>query len=80
MKPTYLELCAFGPFAGQVILPLERIVSEGVFLVHGATGAGRPQFSMRFPLRYLAMPAVKTVRQILSVPTSQMRMQKHMLY
>lgn len=41
MKPTYLELCAFGPFAGQVILPLESIVSEGVFLVHGATGAGK---------------------------------------
>ena len=41
MKPTYLELCAFGPFAGQVSLPLERIVSEGVFLVHGATGAGK---------------------------------------
>ncbi len=41
MKPTYLELSAFGPFAGQVILPLERIVSEGVFLVHGATGAGK---------------------------------------
>ncbi len=41
MKPTYLELCAFGPFAGQVILPLEHIVSEGVFLVHGATGAGK---------------------------------------
>ncbi|MBP3611218.1 MAG: SMC family ATPase [Lachnospiraceae bacterium] len=41
MKPVYLELCAFGPFAGQVILPLEQIVSEGVFLVHGATGAGK---------------------------------------
>ena len=41
MKPTYLELCAFGPFAGQVVLPLEQIVSEGVFLVHGATGAGK---------------------------------------
>ncbi len=41
MKPVYLELCAFGPFAGQVILPLEQVVSEGVFLVHGATGAGK---------------------------------------
>lgn len=41
MKPTYLELCAFGPFAEQVVLPLERIVSEGVFLIHGATGAGK---------------------------------------
>ncbi len=41
MKPVYLELSAFGPFAGQVVLPLEQIVSEGVFLVHGATGAGK---------------------------------------
>lgn len=41
MKPSYLELCAFGPFAGQVVLPLGQIVSEGVFLVHGATGAGK---------------------------------------
>ena len=41
MKPVYLELCAFGPFAGQISLPLEQIVSEGVFLVHGATGAGK---------------------------------------
>ena len=41
MKPTYLELCAFGPFAGQVVLPLGQIVSEGVFLIHGATGAGK---------------------------------------
>lgn len=41
MKPTYLELCAFGPFADKVELPLEEIVSEGVFLIHGATGAGK---------------------------------------
>ena len=41
MKPIYLELSAFGPFAGQVILPLDQILTEGVFLVHGATGAGK---------------------------------------
>ena len=41
MKPTYLEVSAFGPFAGQTVLPIGQIVSEGVFLVHGATGAGK---------------------------------------
>lgn len=41
MKPTYLELCAFGPFAEKTVLPMEEIVSEGVFLIHGATGAGK---------------------------------------
>ncbi|MGN0506361.1 MAG: SbcC/MukB-like Walker B domain-containing protein [Lachnospiraceae bacterium] len=41
MRPTYLELSAFGPFAGKVEIPFEDIVSEGVFLIHGATGAGK---------------------------------------
>ena len=41
MKPIYLEWSAFGPFADRVVLPIEQIVSEGVFLVHGATGAGK---------------------------------------
>lgn len=41
MKPTYMELCAFGPFADKVTIPFDNIVSEGVFLIHGATGAGK---------------------------------------
>ncbi len=40
MKPIYLECNAFGPFADKVIFPLEQI-SDGVFLIHGATGAGK---------------------------------------
>ena len=40
MKPIYLECNAFGPFANKVTFPLEQI-SGGVFLVHGATGAGK---------------------------------------
>ncbi len=41
MKPIYLEWSAFGPFADRVVLPIEQLVSEGVFLIHGATGAGK---------------------------------------
>ena len=41
MKPIYLEWSAFGPFADKVVLEMEQFLSEGVFLVHGATGAGK---------------------------------------
>ena len=41
MKPIYLEWSAFGPFANKVVLEIGKMVSEGVFLVHGATGAGK---------------------------------------
>lgn len=41
MKPIYLEWSAFGPFANKVVLDIGKMVSEGVFLVHGATGAGK---------------------------------------
>ena len=40
MKPIYLECNAFGPFADKVTFPLEQICG-GVFLIHGATGAGK---------------------------------------
>lgn len=41
MRLHRLELAAFGPFAGEVSLDLEPLTSAGVFLVHGATGAGK---------------------------------------
>ena len=41
MRLHHLELTAFGPFAGEVSLDLEPLTSAGVFLVHGATGAGK---------------------------------------
>ena len=41
MRPVRLELSAFGPYAGQVDLPFDRLGEEGLYLITGDTGAGK---------------------------------------
>ncbi len=41
MKLHELELTGFGPFPGTETVDLDRIGSDGLFLVHGDTGAGK---------------------------------------
>ena len=42
MRPLELNLCAFGPYAGQVRINFtEGLKDSRFFLIHGATGAGK---------------------------------------
>ena len=41
MRPLRLEMTAFGPYAGTVILPLEELGKNGLYLITGVTGAGK---------------------------------------
>ena len=41
MRPHRLRLGAIGPFAGEVEVDFDSLVSEGLFLIHGPTGAGK---------------------------------------
>jgi exonuclease SbcC len=41
MRPHRLQLRAFGPFAGELDLDLDELSSQGLFLLHGETGAGK---------------------------------------
>jgi exonuclease SbcC len=36
-----LEICAFGPFAGTEEIDFDRLSAHGLFLLNGATGAGK---------------------------------------
>ncbi|MFD0069627.1 AAA family ATPase, partial [Streptomyces sp. NPDC127574] len=41
MRLHSLTLQAFGPFAGTHTIDFESLTGEGIFLLHGATGAGK---------------------------------------
>ena len=41
MRPRHLELTAFGPYPGTVRIDFDELARDGLFLVHGPTGAGK---------------------------------------
>ena len=41
MRPVYLKMSAFGPFAGVAEVDFTRLGTEGIYLLAGETGAGK---------------------------------------
>lgn len=41
MRPLKLTLSAFGPYAKTTEIPLEKLGNKGIYLITGATGAGK---------------------------------------
>lgn len=41
MRPLTLKLSAFGPYAGETVIPMEDLGTNGLYLITGDTGAGK---------------------------------------
>ena len=41
MKPLYLEMNAFGPYAGRQVIDFQQLGDRNFFLIYGPTGAGK---------------------------------------
>ena len=41
MRPIYMEMSAFGPFAEKTVVDFEKLGSSGLYLITGDTGAGK---------------------------------------
>lgn len=64
MKPHQLRIEAFGPYAERTDIDFDLLSTEGLFLIHGTTGAGKT-----FLLDALCLPS--TARSPAIVPRAR---------
>ena len=69
MRVHRLRITAFGPFAGTAEVDLDALASNGLFLLHGPTGAGKTSVldAVCFAL-YGAVPGLAPGRQAAQRP------------
>lgn len=41
MRPILLKMSAFGPYAGETVIPMNELGDQGLYLITGDTGAGK---------------------------------------
>lgn len=57
MRPLKITMSAFGPYAGEVTLDMQKLGKSGIYLITGDTGAGKTTILMRFLMRFTARQA-----------------------
>ena len=58
MRPMYLTLSAFGPYAGEECIDFTKLGKKGLYLITGDTGAGKTTILMPLFLLCMEKPAM----------------------
>lgn len=71
MRPLKITMSAFGPYAGEVTLDMQKLGKSGIYLITGDTGAGKTTVLMRFLMRFTARQAGITGKILLFAQNMQ---------
>ena len=63
MRPLYLEMSAFGPYADVTKLDMDKLGNKGIYLITGDTGAGKTKFLMELHMHYMVKQVEVTGHQ-----------------
>ena len=64
MRPVYIRMSAFGPYAGIQELNMEELGAGGLYLITGDTGAGKTTILMPLHLRYMEKPVLQLIKKV----------------
>lgn len=63
MRPLYLEMSAFGPYADVTKLDMDKLGNKGIYLITGDTGAGKTTILMELHMHYMVKQVEVTGHQ-----------------
>ena len=73
MRPLKITMSAFGPYAGEVTLDMQKLGKSGIYLSRAIRAQAKRRFLMRFLMRFTARQAEITGKILLFAQNMQVQ-------